>query len=138
MNKLLAQNKWEEVSNLIASIETDKATGQPAFITYLASVIHDRSHDHTLKLYHRLAELGLSPSSLAMNYFLQSAAHFNQYPHLIQLLLESTITGTPVDLNTYIKIISQVYFDYEVQFDRKDFITYLYTLMASDHTTEDF
>ena len=56
----------------------------------------------------------------------------------MQLLFESTIADTPVDLNTYIKILSQVYFDYEVQFERKDFITYLYTLMANDHTIEDF
>jgi len=41
-------------------------------------------------------------------------------------------------LNTYLKILSQVYFDFEVSFDRKDFITYLYMLFANDHTVEDF
>lgn len=57
----------------------------------------------------------------------------------MQLLFEATIVDTPLDLNTYLKILSQIYFDYEVvHFDRKDFITYLYTLFANDHTMEDF
>ena len=43
-----------------------------------------------------------------------------------------------MDLNTYLKILSQIYFDYDVvQFDRKDFITYLNTLFSNDHTLED-
>jgi hypothetical protein len=43
-----------------------------------------------------------------------------------------------VDLNTYLKVISQVYFDYEVQFERKDYITYLYMLFANDTSEDDF
>jgi hypothetical protein len=35
-------------------------------------------------------------------------------------------------------VLSQVYFDYEVAFDRKDFITLLYVLFANDHATDDF
>lgn len=56
----------------------------------------------------------------------------------MQLLFEATILDQSVDLNTYLKVLSQVYFDYEVEFDRKDFITYLYMLFANDHTLEDF
>jgi hypothetical protein len=57
----------------------------------------------------------------------------------MQLLFEATVTDIPLDLNTYMRLLSQIYFDYEaVQFDRKDFITYLYTLCANDHTMEDF
>jgi hypothetical protein len=56
----------------------------------------------------------------------------------MQLLFEATVTDVPVDMNTYMKLLSQIYFDYEVQFDRKDFITYLYLLFANDHSVEDF
>lgn len=57
----------------------------------------------------------------------------------MQLLYEATILDIQLDLNTYLKLLSQVYFDHEtVHFDRKDFITYLYTLFANDHTMEDF
>lgn len=57
----------------------------------------------------------------------------------MQLLFQATLTDIPIDLNTYLKLLSQVYFDYEVvHFDRKDFITYLYTLFGNDHTMEDF
>ena len=57
----------------------------------------------------------------------------------MQLLYEATITDIQLDLNTYLKLLSQVYFDYQVvQFDRTDFITYLYTLFANDHSPEDF
>lgn len=56
----------------------------------------------------------------------------------MQLLFEATITDVTVDLNTYLKMLSQIYFDYEVHFDRKDFITYLYTLFSNDHSMEDF
>ena len=41
-------------------------------------------------------------------------------------------------MNTYIKLLSNVYFDYDVPFERKDFITYLYLLFANDHSPDDF
>ena len=84
-------------------------------------------------------DTGIIPSSLCFNYLIQSAAHFKDYPHLMQLLYEATIIDVPLDLNTYLKLLSQIYFDYEVvQFDRKDFITYVYTLFSNDLTMEDF
>jgi hypothetical protein len=58
---------------------------------------------------------------------------------MMQLLYEATITDVPLDLNTYIKALSAVYFDHDlVLFDRKDFITYLYTLFSNDNMVEDF
>lgn len=70
---------------------------------------------------------------------MQSAAHFKHYGFLMQLLYEATITDVPLDMNTYIKTLSQVYFDHDlVHFDRKDFITYLYTVYSNDHFLEDF
>ena len=57
----------------------------------------------------------------------------------MQLLYEATISDIPLDMNTYIKALSQVYFDHDlVHFDRKDFITYLYTVFSNDHMLEDF
>ena len=57
----------------------------------------------------------------------------------MQLLYEATLTDVQLDMNTYIKILSAVYFDHDqVHFDRKDFITYLYTLYSNDHMLEDF
>jgi hypothetical protein len=35
-------------------------------------------------------------------------------------------------------MLSLVYFDYMVEFDRKDFITYLYLVFDNDHSDEDF
>lgn len=70
LNKLLAQNRLDEVAKVIGSIESGKPTGQPEFITYLASMIHDRSHEHILLLHEKLVESGITPSTLAMNYFI--------------------------------------------------------------------
>ena len=41
-------------------------------------------------------------------------------------------------MNTYLRLIISGYFDFEVPFDRKDFITYLYILFANDHNKESF
>lgn len=140
LDRLVKQAKWLEVGNVIREIKPDSHTGTADFITYLASVVHDRQPELTVQLYNQLETIGIAPTSLTMNYFLQSAAHFRLYGHLMQLLYQATITDIPVDLNTYLKLLSQVYFDYEevAAFDRKDFITYLYTLFANDHTMEDF
>jgi hypothetical protein len=58
----------------------------------------------------------------------------------VPLLYEATILDIPLDLNTYMKILSQVYFDQEdtIRFDRKSFITYLYTIFSNDHMADDF
>ena len=57
---------------------------------------------------------------------------------MMQLLFEATVTDIHLDMNTYLKMLSQVFFDYELKFERKEFITYLYTLFANDHTVQDF
>lgn len=72
------------------------------------------------------------------NYYLQSASHHNNYGQINQYLYEATIKDIPIDMNTYQKLLSNVYFDYDVPFDRKDFITYLYLVFANDHSPEDF
>lgn len=139
MHRLLTFGKLDEISKVIAAIDIDTLTGAPDFITYLASLIQDQSLDLSGQLHEKLVETGIVPSTLCFNYLIQSAAHFKNYPRLVQLLFEATLVDTPLDLNTYLKILSQIYFDYDVvQFDRKDFITYLYTLFSNDHTLEDF
>jgi len=70
VNHLITEEKWEEISKVIDSIDIDSPTGTPSFITFLAAKIHDRSFEHTLKLETRLKELGLTPTSLSLNYFL--------------------------------------------------------------------
>ena len=58
---------------------------------------------------------------------------------MMQLIYEATIADIPLDMNTYIKTLSAVYFDHDlVHFDRKDFISYLYTIYSNDHMLEDF
>jgi len=57
---------------------------------------------------------------------------------MMQLLFEATVTDSRLDINTYLKMLSQVFFDYQLKFERKEFITYLYTLFANDHTVQDF
>ncbi len=66
-----------------------------------------------------------------------AAASFN-YPQLTQLLFETTTLGIPLDQNTFVKVITSVYFDYIVQFDRKEMIVHLYILLANDSTPENF
>jgi len=61
----------------------DTITGNQEFITYLASVIHDKSHDLTFKLYNKINEIGITNNTLILNYFLQSASHFHEYSHLM-------------------------------------------------------
>jgi len=57
---------------------------------------------------------------------------------MMQLLFEATVTDVRLDMNTYLKMLSQIFFDYDLKFERKEFITYLYTLFANDHAVEDF
>lgn len=64
--------------------------------------------------------------------------HHNAYNQIIQHLFEATIQDVPLDMNTYIRVLSKLYFDYDVPFERKDFITYLYLLYANEHSAEDF
>ena len=56
----------------------------------------------------------------------------------MQLLYEATILGYKLDMNTYLKMIISSYFDYEVKFDRKDFIMHLYILFQNDVDKECF
>jgi hypothetical protein len=41
-------------------------------------------------------------------------------------------------MNSYLKALSQIYFNYELNDERKDVITYLYLLYSNDHMPEDF
>ena len=36
-------------------------------------------------------------------------------------------------MNTYIKMLSGIYLERELKYDRKDFLVYLYSLYARDH-----
>lgn len=136
--KLVLEEKWAELTKVIDSIEPALPHWSPRPLTLLAGLIHDKSHMTTHHLHHKMASLGITPTSLALNYFLYSAAHFRAYDHLVQLLYQCTITDVTVDLNTYLKVICQVYFDSQAKFERKDFITYLYLLFNNDHTNEDY
>ena len=49
----------------------------------------------------------------------------------------ATITGETLEMNTYLKVLSQVYFDHDIQYDRKDFVSYIYILFANDHHSDD-
>jgi hypothetical protein len=42
---------------------------------------------------------------------IQAAANFGHYPFLGQLIFESTVTGRPIDMQTYVKVILAVYID---------------------------
>lgn len=83
VNKLITMNKLDEVKKVIKSISLASETGSATFITYLASLIQDKSVELTEDLHARLSEEGIHPSSLAFNYFVQSAAHFKQYAFLM-------------------------------------------------------
>ena len=66
----MAMGILDEIAKVIASINYDTPTGQPEFLTYLASALHDKSHELTLDLFHKMRETGITPSALAFNYFL--------------------------------------------------------------------
>ena len=51
VHKILSQDKLEEIGKVIAAIDVTTPTGQPDFVAYLASLIHDRSHDLNHQLY---------------------------------------------------------------------------------------
>lgn len=138
LKKLVATSNWEEIAKVINAIELGKPTAHPEFLGYLASAIHDRTPELPRLLHRTLADRGLTPSNLVTNYLVQSAAHHKDYDHMMQLLFEATVTDSHLDINTYLKMLSQIFFDYQLKFERKEFITYLYTLFANDHTVQDF
>ena len=49
-----------------------------------------------------------------------------------------TYTGQKIDLNIYLKVLSGLYFDFEVKGDKKKFLNYLFTLFGADHPSEVF
>jgi hypothetical protein len=56
----------------------------------------------------------------------------------MQLLYETTVLDYKLEINTYIRLIISLYFDYEGAFDRKDFIMYIYILFSNDTSAETF
>ncbi len=81
---------------------------------YLASSLSDKSFDLSKLLYKRMRALQLEITPLVMNYLLFNSAHFGKYKHMMQLLTEATILNIHIDMNTYIKMLSALYFDTEV------------------------
>ena len=47
-----------------------------------------------------------------------------------------TITSIRIDLNSYVKLMSGLYFDFDVKADKKELIRYLFILFAADHPEE--
>lgn len=106
------------------------------YLTYLAQNLSETSFELSELLYQKMKELELEITPLMMNYFLYNSAHFGQYKHLSQLLTEATICSLHVEINTYLKILTTLYFDYEVKFDRGEYILHVFNLLYKDHPSE--
>ena len=89
-------------------------------------------------LYSKLKELGIPISSLTINFLLYNCAHFFQYAQMTQLLTEATVLDLSVDMNTYVKLMSALYSDISIKFDRSHYIQMIMTLFENEHSTEAF
>lgn len=52
---------------------------------------------------------------------------------MTQLLTEATVLDLHIELNTYVKMLSALYFDYTLKLDRATLIQHLFTLFNNDH-----
>ena len=73
-----------------------------------------------------------------MNYLLYNSAHYYKYAHMTQLITEATVLDMSIDLNTYVKLLSALYTDFNVKFERTQYIQVLMTLFGNEHCTEAF
>lgn len=61
---------------------------------------------------------------------------FQKQKHMLQLLVECTVLDIKVDINTYMKLLTEVYFNLETKNNRHEVIDYLFTMLNSDHLYE--
>lgn len=54
----------------------------------------------------------------------------------MQLVIEMTYTDVKVDVHTYVKMFTSLYFDFEIKIHKKDFLNYAFTLFGADHPYE--
>lgn len=49
-----------------------------------------------------------------------------------------TYTGAKIDINTYIKLMANMYYDTSIRFNKTDFLNTLMIHFANDHPTKAF
>ena len=57
---------------------------------------------------------------------------------MMQLITEITFTGVKVDIHTYVKLFSSLYFDHGLKLDKKMFLNYMRSLCSIDHPYETY
>ena len=107
-------------------------------VVFIASKLQELSFEMAQHLHLKLNELNIPISSLTMNYLLYNSAHYYKYDHMTQLVTEATVLDLSIDLNTYVKLLSSLYTDITVKFDRTQYIQMLMTLFGNEHSTEAF
>lgn len=93
------------------------------------SQIYEKEPELIKSLYNKMKEQAAPITPLLYNYFLWSAVLSNDFDQLFALLIETTTLNVPVDTNTFVKLISSMYFEQIVPNNRNEIIMYLYILL---------
>jgi hypothetical protein len=121
------------VQKVVDSLSSEHPAAEQT-VAYLAAALSEVSFQLSQRLYWRVKQVELALTPLVCNYLLYNAAHFGQYRHLTQLLAEATVCDIPIDINTYIKILSNLYLDYEVKERREEYVGHVLGLLGREHS----
>jgi hypothetical protein len=114
------------------------------FLCKCLSLTQDFSYDLSKRIFEKTKALNLQPSSLMLNFIMNSAVSGDEPEEMFKLLLEATVMDHQVDINTYWRYCFRVYdetmpitlgrnpavISHEQQ---KSLLVNLYTLIENDH-----
>ena len=75
----------------------------------MMALAHDYSFSLSKRILSKTEELGLEPSSLMMNYLMNSSISADETEEMLNLLLQASIMDIRLDLNTYWRYCFRVY-----------------------------
>lgn len=112
----------------------------------MTSLTQDFSFDLTYEIFDKTRELGLKPSSLMLNFVINSSVSANEIEKMFSLLMLATVMDYKVDLNTYWRLCFRLYDGFmpitvpgsEVplaQDQKGELLFQLFTMLDNDHGT---
>ncbi len=82
-----------------------------AFMTSFVAQIYDKDGDLTRDLYLKMRELEIPLNSLIYEYSILAAEIYKSKEDMTQLLFETAVLDYDVDMQTYVRLMSNSYFD---------------------------
>jgi len=129
---------------IIEQMEEQDDNANESFLVKMVGLVHDYSFQLSKQIMEKTQDLGLRPSSLMLNYCMNSAISADETEEMLNLLVLSTVLDERIDLNTYWRYCFRVY-DHTMpivmpstgmQVDseqQKALLVKMYTIIQNDH-----